>query len=118
MPNPMDVMRLPRDVARVIGRLPVEAQGLAAVIRAGIIGPEAPWKLVELGRILRRYGAVGGAVAAAAVRHGDRRALVDERGALTFADLDRRSNALANAWRARGIAEGTGIAIQIGRAHV
>jgi fatty-acyl-CoA synthase len=111
MPNPMDVMRLPRDVARVIGRLPVEAQGLAAVIRAGIIGPEAPWKLVELGRILRRYGAVGGAVAAAAVRHGDRRALVDERGALTFADLDRRSNALANAWRARGIAEGTGIAI-------
>ena len=111
MRNPADVVRLPGDVVRLLGRLPVEAQGLAAVIRAGIIGPELPWKLVELGRALRRYGAVGGAVTAAALRHGDRRALVDERGALSFADLDARSNALANAWRSRGIAEGAGIAI-------
>jgi acyl-CoA synthetase (AMP-forming)/AMP-acid ligase II len=104
-------MRTPLDVVRLLGRLPVEAQGLAAVIRAGVIGPEPPWKLVELFRALQRYGAVGGAVAATAIRHPDRRALVDERGALTFADLDRRSNALANAWRSQGIAESAGIAI-------
>jgi fatty-acyl-CoA synthase len=47
----------------------------------------------------------------AAVRHGDRPGLVDELGTLTFGELDRRSNALANAWRKRGIADGTGIGI-------
>jgi acyl-CoA synthetase (AMP-forming)/AMP-acid ligase II len=104
-------MRTPLDVVRILSRLPIEAQGLAAVIRAGIIGPEPPWTIVELFRALQRYGAVGGAVAAAAIRHGDRRALVDERGTLSFNDLDQRSNGLANAWRARGMAEGAGIAI-------
>jgi fatty-acyl-CoA synthase len=36
---------------------------------------------------------------------------VDELGALTYADIDRRSNALANALRARGVKAGSGVGI-------
>jgi fatty-acyl-CoA synthase len=36
---------------------------------------------------------------------------VDELGALSFEELDRRSNALANCWRALGAGDGTGVGI-------
>jgi fatty-acyl-CoA synthase len=38
-----------------------------------------------------------------AVRHPDRTLLVDELGSLTYSEVDKRSNALANALRAEGI---------------
>jgi fatty-acyl-CoA synthase len=59
----------------------------------------------------QRYGLLGGAVVAGAVRHGDRPVVIDERGELTYKGLDERSNALANAWRERGLAAGEGVAI-------
>jgi fatty-acyl-CoA synthase len=62
---------------------------------------------------LERYGMLGGAVTAGGLRHGDRLAVIDERGELTYRELDRRSNALANAWRKRGLEPGEGVAILV-----
>jgi fatty-acyl-CoA synthase len=59
----------------------------------------------------QRYGLLGGAVVAGAVRHGDRPVMIDERGALSYHELDERTNALANAWRDRGLEAGEGVAI-------
>jgi len=51
------------------------------------------------------------ALIAAAARHPDRTALVDDEGALTFAELDERSNALARTWQAQGIGPGTTVGL-------
>ena len=56
---------------------------------------------------------LGGAITAGAIRHGDRAALIDERGELTYTELDERINALANAWRERGLEPGEGVAILV-----
>jgi fatty-acyl-CoA synthase len=48
---------------------------------------------------------------AGAVRHGDRAVMIDERGELSYLELDERTNALANAWRERGLKAGEGVAI-------
>ena len=60
---------------------------------------------------IHRRGAIGGAPVGAALRHGDRTALVDERGALSFAELHERSNALANQLLGLGLRPGDGVAI-------
>jgi fatty-acyl-CoA synthase len=60
---------------------------------------------------LERHGLLGGAIAVGAIRHGDRPAIIDERGELSYRELHERSNALANAWRERGLEPGEGVAI-------
>lgn len=50
-------------------------------------------------------------MSAAAIRFGHRIGLIHELGELTFAELDVRSNRLANAWRERGLRPGEGVAI-------
>src|ERR1039458_8026323 len=62
-------------------------------------------------RAVERHGLLAGAVTVGAIRHGDRVALADERGELTYKQLDERSNALANAWREHGLRAGDGVAI-------
>uniref|UniRef100_UPI0003819202 acyl-CoA synthetase n=1 Tax=Saccharomonospora saliphila TaxID=369829 RepID=UPI0003819202 len=56
------------------------------------------------------YGPLAGAVRVAARRDATAVGLVDERGSLTFAQLDLRSNALARAWARRGVGPGTPVA--------
>jgi fatty-acyl-CoA synthase len=58
-----------------------------------------------------RYGLLAGAVTIGAIRHGDQVAIRDELGDLTYKELDERSNALANAWREKGLKPGEGVAI-------
>lgn len=65
-------------------------------------------------RALKRYGLLGAAPAIAAGRDRDGVALIDERGPLTFGELDERTNALANEWRRRGLGPGAGVAILAG----
>ncbi len=59
----------------------------------------------------QRYGLLGGAVVAGGLRHGDRAVIIDERGELSYKELDQRTNALANAWREKGLKAGEGVAI-------
>jgi fatty-acyl-CoA synthase len=98
-------------LTRTLMRLPVEAQAFATLVAAGMVGPERPDKLFSMYQALDRYGVMGAAVTLAAIRHGERVALVDELGSLTYEQMDRRSNALANALRARGIGPGGGVGI-------
>ncbi len=54
---------------------------------------------------------LGGACVAGALRHGDHAVIIDERGELSYKELDERTNALANAWRKHGLEAGEGVAI-------
>ncbi len=78
-----------------------------------MVGPELPHRTAQLLLALERYGMLGGAIAIGTIRHGERLALIDERGELSYGELDRRSNALANAWRERGLEAGEGVAILV-----
>ncbi|MEA2158163.1 MAG: fatty-acyl-CoA synthase, partial [Solirubrobacteraceae bacterium] len=90
-----------------------EAYFAALCIRSGLVGPELPHRVAQLLLAFERFGMLGGAVAAGAIRHGDRTAVIDERGALTYRELDQRSSALANAWREHGLEPGEGVAILV-----
>lgn len=79
--------------------------------RSGLLGGESPASLVRTFRDLGRLGAVTAALTKAARLHGDRPAVIDELGEITYADLDRHVNAVAHAWRAAGIGPGDGVAI-------
>ncbi|MDX6696824.1 MAG: hypothetical protein QOE65_221 [Solirubrobacteraceae bacterium] len=79
---------------------------------AGIITPTRPDKLVRIGLALHRFGPTPAAgYAGSAIRYPDEAAIVDELGLLTFADVHRRTNALAHAFSDHGIVEGDGVAI-------
>ena len=63
-------------------------------------------------RVLARWGASPAAgIAGAAINHPDEVMVEDEAGSLTFAEIHRRSNALARGLAAEGVNEGDGIAI-------
>ena len=89
----------------------VTAKAATAVARSGLLGPTRPDKLARLGLDLQRRGPVAAACTGAAIRWGDRPALVDELGTLTYRQLDERSNALARAWLEDGVHPGDGVAI-------
>ena len=93
---------------RAIGKL----HTAATLARAGVIRPQRPDRLLRAGRALLRWGATPAAgYTAAAARHPDDLAIIDEAGALTFQAVHERSNALARALAAEGVRPGDGVAI-------
>ena len=84
-----------------------------ALIRAGFFALEPPRRMREILRLQSDYGMTGSGVSIAALRFAGRTAIVDERGSLTYRELEERCNALANAWRARGVGAGDAIALLI-----
>src|SRR5262245_53135139 len=52
-----------------------------------------------------------GALIAAAARHPQRTAIIDDEGSLTFAEVDGRSNALARTWETLGIGSDTTVGL-------
>ncbi len=96
---------------KLVERFGDEAYFAALCIRSGLVRPELPHRVAQMLLAFERFGLLAGAVTIGAIRHGDQVALRDERGDLTYKDLDERSNALANAWRERGLESGDGVAI-------
>jgi fatty-acyl-CoA synthase len=94
-------------------RVTDEAYFAAVCIRSGLVGPELPHKLAQMLLAFERHGLLAGAVTIGAIRNGDRVAMRDERGEVTYKELDERTNALANAWRERGLKPGDGVAILV-----
>jgi len=92
-------------------RASIEARSLAALIRAGAVGVELPHKQLQIVGAIRDYGPLGGAARIAAIRHGSHPAIADDRGEITFADLDEQVNRLANAFRAQGLGAGSSVGI-------
>ncbi len=79
---------------------------------AGVIRPTRPDKLARIALTLQRWGPTPAAgYTAAAIRYPDETAIIDELGTLTFEEVHRRTNALANAFADQGIKEGDGVAI-------
>ena len=100
----------------LLSRLPGQiADGLwetGVLAQAGILRPLRPDKIARLGERYLRWGASPAlGSAACAITHPDETALIDEAGALSFAQTHRRSNALARALRNEGIGPGDGVAI-------
>ncbi|WP_158886714.1 AMP-binding protein [Amycolatopsis anabasis] len=85
-------------------RLAHELGNLGVLVRSGLVRPVRPSTAFRLGGAALRWGAGAATlVKAAAIQHGDRVALIDERGSLTFTELDRRAEALARALAADGV---------------
>jgi acyl-CoA synthetase (AMP-forming)/AMP-acid ligase II len=79
---------------------------------AGILKPYPPAVLAAMGKALRAWGTgPAGGFIAMALRDPDRVGLIDERGSLTFGEMDRRTNALARALAERGVGEGDSVAV-------
>jgi acyl-CoA synthetase (AMP-forming)/AMP-acid ligase II len=100
-------MRAPRP-AQIAGKL----QTVATLAGVGIIRPQRPDRLFHAAAALIRWGATPAAgYKAAASRYPDGQALIDESGALTYREVHERSNALAHALAAEGVAPGSRIGI-------
>jgi fatty-acyl-CoA synthase len=94
-------------------RVTDEAYFAAVCVRSGLVGPELPHKVAQMLLAFGRHGLLAGAVTIGAIRNGDRVAMRDERGEVTYKELDERTNALANAWRDKGLKPGDGVAILV-----
>ena len=82
------------------------------LLGTGMIAPVRPDKLVRSLAALRRWGPTpAAAYTGSAIRYPDRQAIVNERGTLTFSEVDRRTNALARSLRAHGVGEQDSVAI-------
>jgi acyl-CoA synthetase (AMP-forming)/AMP-acid ligase II len=79
---------------------------------AGIFGIHRPDKSAKVVSAFLRWGASPAlGITTAAIHYPDETALIDERGSLTFAQLQRRTNALAHAFERMGIGHGDGVGI-------
>jgi acyl-CoA synthetase (AMP-forming)/AMP-acid ligase II len=95
-----------------LGQLSDLPFNLRTLAGAGVIRPLRPDKLVRVAHELARWGASPAAgVAGVAITDPQRPIVIDEAGSLTYAEMDRRSNALARGLSERGVGPGDGIAI-------
>jgi acyl-CoA synthetase (AMP-forming)/AMP-acid ligase II/uncharacterized protein YndB with AHSA1/START domain len=93
----------------------VFADGVTAarvVARAGLVRPARPDRYARVLAAVARWGqtSAGGYTAAAALYPGDP-AVIDELGTLTFAEVQERTNRLANALAEHGIGVGDNVAV-------
>ncbi|MCX4093183.1 AMP-binding protein [Nocardia sp. alder85J] len=102
------------DVWRALGRRAwTEAEYLRLCAGAGLLGVRAAGAYPAAGAALARYGNLVAALTFSARRWGGRAALIDELGALGYAELDDRSTRLANEWRKRGLRAGEHVALLV-----
>jgi acyl-CoA synthetase (AMP-forming)/AMP-acid ligase II len=85
---------------------------IGTLISSGLIRPMRPDHLVRFGRLYLSWGptpALGYMIGA--ITRADETALIDELGALTFAEINQRTNALAHALSDEGVSEGDRVAV-------
>ncbi|PTL59318.1 acyl-CoA synthetase [Paraconexibacter algicola] len=103
--------RVPAPAARVATRIGNELFYANRLREVGMLHPQPPHKTAKAVSCYLRYGLLGGSIAAVAQRVPDAIAIRDERGEMTYAELDAASNALANHFRERGLGPGDGVAL-------
>ena len=82
------------------------------LLGTGMIQPMRPDKAVRTLAALRRWGPTPAAACRMmSIRYPEREALVDERGTLTFAEVESRANALARVLAKAGVSERDSVAI-------
>lgn len=98
-------------VRHALTQVPVLVRGLNVIRRSGLVPVTRPDQaLLSLVR-LRQLGPIAGAARIAAGRDSTAVGLVDERGPLTYAELDTRSNALARVFANHGLGPDSVIAL-------
>jgi acyl-CoA synthetase (AMP-forming)/AMP-acid ligase II len=108
--SPLD--RLGSAVAMEVRRRMAALEALRVLAGTGLLAPQRPDRLLAAGLELRRWGfSLHGAHAASAARFGGEPAIVDDRGSLTFTDLDRHTTAIAAGLAASGVCEGDRVAL-------
>jgi len=98
-------------VLRALGQVPATIRGLDVLRRAGLAPITRPDQSLRSLLVLRKLGPIAGAARVAAKRDQQAIGLVDELGALTYHQLDTRSNALARAFAANGLGAGSVVAL-------
>jgi fatty-acyl-CoA synthase len=96
----------------VTQRLAEAARAARTLARSGALTPSRPDQLVRAGVAFRHWGtSLAAAFAVAGARYGDRIAIIDDRGTLTFAEVDARTDALARGLAAAGVANSQTVAV-------
>jgi acyl-CoA synthetase (AMP-forming)/AMP-acid ligase II len=97
---------------RAADHLSDAARATRALAHSGLIRPVRPDRLWHMARAVHRWGpGIAALFAMGAARHGDLAALVDERGPLSFEDLDRYSEAIARGLVESGVRPGDTVAV-------
>jgi fatty-acyl-CoA synthase len=96
---------------KLADRLGNEAYYFSRCLRSGMFGIEPPHRLARVVRAFTDYGMLGAVVAAAAIRHPQQLAVIDDQGKLTYRELDDRVNSVATAWIRSGLKAGDGVAV-------
>ena len=86
-------------VRTAIRKVPVALESVHVLQRAGLVRLTRPDEAIRSLLDVRGYGPFAGAVKVATRRDPDAIGLIDDLGELTFTQLERRSDALAWAWR-------------------
>ncbi|TDU84202.1 fatty-acyl-CoA synthase [Kribbella voronezhensis] len=110
MPRPIGPMRPPDWLVRGAS----EAAGVSVgLIRSGVWRSVRPSHLVPIERVLRQWGQSMAALGAvAAIRYPDQCAVIDERGSLTYRELDQRcAQQAAELHTQYGIVAGSKVAV-------
>ena len=84
----------------ILARINTSLRTGLTLTRAGVLRPDRPDKLARVGLTLLRWGptpATGYAISA--LRTPDRAAIHDDRGTITFGELQSQTNALAHGLR-------------------
>src|SRR6476469_6207622 len=88
------------------------ARATRALVRSGVLRPERPDRLWRIAQAVRHWcPGLAAVFALGAERHGQRVALFDERGPMTFVELDARSDAIARGLRETGVQAGDTVAV-------
>jgi len=96
----------------LLDTLSTKAFSARHLAESGMFALTRPDRLARVVGILREWGTtMAGGYAVAAIRFPGEAAIIDDHGELTFGEMHRRTNALAHAWRAAGIAQDDTVAI-------
>jgi non-ribosomal peptide synthetase component E (peptide arylation enzyme) len=95
-------------------RLPLANRLETALVltQRGLVRPVRPDKLLQMGLRFRRWGmSIAAAYGVNAISRAEQAALVDDHASLTFAEVDDRTNALANELARMGLGEHDKLAV-------
>jgi fatty-acyl-CoA synthase len=97
---------------RVTSTVSDGAAALKVLLRTGLMSPVRPDRLIGMTASFAKWGSSpAAAYAMGAARDPDRVAVIDEHESVTYADIDRRSTAVAHALAGRGVEAGNSVAL-------
>ena len=105
------MISMPSTVIAHVRSLAETVRGVDVLRARGLFSPLRLDRALAAGRAVSTLGPVAGAIAHGAALHPLTTAIVDDRGALSYGDLDRRSTSLARGLAARNVGPGSVVAV-------